>query len=242
MDSELPSMDCKTARDRIETDPAHLDQDCGEHIETCPACTAYADRVRNSEWLIHEALRFDVVALKRNAVRKSAVRWTIVQRRTVWGGLAATLVAGAALWFGLNVSPIVDNERLLAEVVNHWYEEPASWVTTDVQISPASLEEVVNGWADVDIGNLGLLSYAQSCFVRGEWVPHLVMQGERGPVMLLLLPHERLSEPLPLILPEAGLSGLLVPLGEGSIAVIAEDGEPMAPIRERLNSAVEWSI
>jgi len=235
-------MDCKTFRDRIEADPAHLDKDCAEHIEGCAPCTAYSDRVRNAEWLIHEALRFDVAATKRYAARKSAVRWTIVRRRTVWTGVAAMLVAGAALWFGVNVGPAVGTDPLLADVIEHWYEEPGSWVRTDVQISPASLEEVVSGRVEIDIGRLGLLSYAQSCFVRGEWVPHLVMQGERGPVMLLLLPHERVDEPLTLTLPDEGLSGVIVPLGEGSIAVIAEDGEPMVPIREQLDAAVEWSI
>jgi hypothetical protein len=235
-------MDCETVRYRIEADPAHLDKDCAEHIEGCAACTAYFDRVRNTEWLIHEALRFDVAAMKRDAARKSMVRWTIVRRRTVWSGVAAMFVAGVALWFGVNVGPAVGTDPLLAEVTNHWYEEPESWVRTDVQISPASLAEVVSGRPEIDIGRLGLLSYAQSCFVRGEWVPHLVMQGERGPVMLLLLPHERVDEPLTLTLPDEGLSGVIVPLGEGSIAVIAEDGEPMAPIREQLGAAVEWSI
>jgi len=235
-------LDCKTVRDRIEADPAHLDQDCAEHIAGCAACAAYSDRVRNAEWLIHEALRFDVTAVKRHAARKSAVRWTIVRRRTVWSGVAAMLVAGAALWYGVNVGPAVGTDPLLAEVIDHWYEEPGSWVRTDVQISPASLVEVVNGRAEIDIGRLGLLSYAQSCFVRGEWVPHLVMQGERGPVMLLLLPHERVDEPQTLTLPDEGLSGVIVPLGEGSIAVIAEDGEPLAPIRAQLDAAVEWSI
>ena len=86
------------------------------------------------------------------------------------------------------------------------------------------------------------MSYAHSCFVRGEWVPHLVVQGERGPVMLLLLPHERVTEPVPLELPEEGLAGVIVPLGEGSVAIMGETDESMEPIRERLNAAVEWSI
>jgi len=64
-------MDCETVRYRIEADPAHLDKDCAEHIEGRAAYTAYSDRVRNIEWLIHEALRFDVAAMKRHAARKS---------------------------------------------------------------------------------------------------------------------------------------------------------------------------
>lgn len=235
-------MDCNTVRERIEADPAHLDQACAEHTEQCAACTAFAERVRNAEWLIHEALRFDVAALKRSAGRKPASRWIVVRSRTVWTGVAAMLVVGAAVWLGIAVGPVVDNGPLVAEVLDHWYEEPQSWVRTDVRISPASLEEVLGGQAEVDITRLGLLSYAQSCLVRGEWIPHLVIQGDRGPVMLLLLPHERVTEAVPLALPAEGLSGEIMPLGEGSIAVMGEPGEPMEAIRERLEATVEWSI
>lgn len=235
-------MDCKTVRERIEADPAHLDQASAEHTEQCAACTAFAERVRNAEWMIHEALRFDVAALKRRVAGKPARRRVVVQRRTVWKSVAAMLVVGVAVWFGIAVRPVVDNGSLVAEILEHWYEEPQSWVQTDVRISPASLEEVLNGQADVDMTGLGLLSYAQSCLVRGEWIPHLVVQGERGPIMLLLLPHESVTDPVPLELPEEGLSGVIVPLGEGSVAVMGEEGEPLEPIRERLAAAVEWSI
>jgi len=235
-------MDCRTIRERIEIDPAHLELECAEHIELCAACAAYAERVGNAEWLIHEALRFDVAAMKRCGPRKPASRWAIGERRIVWTSVAAALVAGVALWFGVTLGPDVDNGPLVAEVLEHWYEEPQSWVQTDVQISPASLEEVISGQVDIDITRLGLLSFAQSCFVRGEWIPHLVVQGRRGPVMLLLLPHEWLAEQVPLELPEEGLSGVIVPHGEGSVVVIGETDEPMEPLRERLTAAVEWSI
>lgn len=235
-------MDCETVRERIEADPAHLDQACAEHTERCTACTAFAERVRNAEWLIHEALRFDVAALKRRSARKPASRWIVVRGRTAWTGVAASLVVGVAVWFGVTVAPVVDNGPLVAEVLAHWYEEPQSWVRTDVRISPASLEEVLGGQVEVDMTRLGLLSYAQSCLVRGEQIPHLVLQGDRGPVMLLLLPHERLTEPVPLELPAEGLSGEIMPLGEGSVAVMGEPGEPMEAIRERLAVTVEWTI
>ncbi len=235
-------MDCKTVRERIESDPAHLDQECAEHTEQCAACTAFAERVRNAEWLIHEALRFEVAALKRGTERRSARRWAVSQRRTASLGVAAMLVVGVAVWLGITGRAVVDNGPLVAEILEHWYEEPQSWIQTDVRVSPASLEEVLSGQAEVDMTRLGLLSYAQSCLVRGEWIPHLVIQGERGPVMLLLLPHERVTEPVPLELPEQGLAGVIVPLGEGSVAVMGEEGEPLESIRERLAVAVEWSI
>jgi hypothetical protein len=33
-----------------------------------------------------------------------------------------------------------------------------------------------------------------------------------------------------------------MPLGDGSVAVMGDAGEPLEPIRERIAAAVEWSI
>ena len=235
-------MDCTLVREKIEADPAHLDDAAVAHLQECAACSAYADRVNNAERLINEALRFDVSALKDNAARPTAPAPLFVRYRSALGGDAAAIVVGVAVWFGTSIAPSTQSAELVAEVVQHWYEEPDSWVRTDVQVSAASLQRVVNGQAEIDIAELGLLSYAQSCFVRGEWVPHLVLQGEQGPVMLLLLPHESVDEPLPLAMPDEGLSGVIVPHGEGSIAIMGEDSEPIPPIQNRLGDSVEWSI
>lgn len=232
-------MDCETFRERVAADPAELDADCADHAESCVACAAFGERVRNAEWLIQEALRFDVAAMKAGTERKAP----LYRMPTAWRfGAAAALVAVFAVWLGVASGPDPDAQLLVAEVIEHWHEEPGSWVTTDVRISPASLEEVTAGNAAVDAAGLGLVSYARSCFVRDRWVPHLVVQGEEGPVMLLLLPHESVAEPLPLDLPEEGLQGVILPVGAGSIAVLGTDGEPLEPIRQRISDSVEWSI
>jgi hypothetical protein len=236
------TMDCTEIRERIEADPADLDAVATGHIETCSGCAAYAERLASAERLINQALRFDVGALKQQAAAPRPSGSVVIRHRRWSVAVAAAIVAGIAVWFGLNVGPGADYAELTAEVAQHWYEEPGSWVTTDVQVSSASLEQVVSGQARIDVAGLGLLSYAQSCYIRGEWVPHLVLQGQAGPVMLLLLPHESVEEPLPLELPEEGLSGVIVPHGNGSIAIMGEDAEPLQPIRDRIDDAVEWFI
>jgi len=233
-------MDCETFRQITAGDPAELDEQCVAHARDCPACAAFSERVRSAEWLIHEAMRFDVAALKSHAGRP-ARRWA-TSPRAGWAGVAAVLIAGLAVWFGSSRGPDLSEELLVAEILEHWHLEPESWDTTDVRISPASLEEVIGGQVDVNVNQLGLVSYARSCFVRDNWVPHLVIQGERGPVMLLLLPDEPISEPLPLDMPEQGLQGVILPLGGGSVAVLGTDGEAMEPIRQRVSDALEWSI
>ena len=66
-------IDCEIFRERIAADPACLDAECVAHAAECAACAAFSARVRNAEWLIQKALRFDVVALKSGS-RRPATR------------------------------------------------------------------------------------------------------------------------------------------------------------------------
>jgi len=235
-------MNCEAFREAIAADPGRLDEPCAEHASRCPACRAHAERLGNAEWLIHEALRFDVAALKRGAEQGSTgAKRSIISRRA-WAGVAAVAVGAMAIWIGVGQGPEPSGDPLVADILEHWSHEPRSWVETDVQISPASLARVVSGEAAVDANRLGLVSYARSCYVGGRWVPHLVVQGAEGPVMVLLLRHEPLDEPLPLDMPDEGLRGTIIPLGEGSVAVLGADAEPLGPLRQRVMGAVEWSI
>ncbi len=138
--------------------------------------------------------------------------------------------------------PSGDPDRLVAAVQDHWYHEPASWVQTSSPVNTAALEMALSGSAQVDLDRLNVVSYARSCLVNGRWVPHLVVQGEAGPVMLLLLSRENVAEPLPLDLPEEGLHGLIMPLEEGSIAILGDDEESLESLQEDVTAAVEWTI
>ena len=153
------TMDCTLVRERIEADPAHLDDAVVAHLRECAACSAYADRVNMAERLINEALRFDVSALKEHATKPSADEPLFVRYRAAFGGVAAAVVVGLSVWFGTTLTPGTDSAELVAEVVQHWYEEPDSWVQTDVEVSAAALEQVVSGQAEIDITQLQIVSF-----------------------------------------------------------------------------------
>jgi hypothetical protein len=70
----------------------------------------------------------------------------------------------------------------------------------------------------------------------------LVVQGEAGPVMVLLLSREILAETMPLDLAAEGLRGLILPLGEGSVAILGDDAEDLQSVQEDIAGAVEWTI
>jgi hypothetical protein len=233
------SIDCATYREKTGVDPAVLDRECAEHEAACPACAAYAERARALELKLNEALRFDVATVRRAAAtaRRAPQRRTL---HTAGIALAAAIVGGLAVWIVQPSAPRNNPDALVAEVLAHWPLEPDSWVTTQQPVPIATLERVLDPQARVDLDRLGLVTYANLCWVQGRWIPHLVVQGQAGPVMLLLFSSEPVERQLPLALPQQGLHGVVMPLAGGSVAVLGTDAEPLEPLRARVNAAVQW--
>ena len=231
-------MECTEFRELIGADPAGLDARAEQHRKSCPACKAYAERLAASEQLINEALRFDVKALQREVERRRHPQTR--QRFTAIAGVAAALVAVVAIW--ALVRPVGNGGALAADVAEHWHHEPHSWQVTDVSVPDFALRAVLAGKARLDLKQLGPVTYVASCPFRGHIVPHLVVQGQAGPVMILLLPEEAVDGIEAVTLEEEGLSGVIVPHGRGSVAILGAAAEPMAPLQKSLVNAVEWSI
>lgn len=232
-------MDCELIRQSIAEDPARRTTEMDLHLAACAPCAAYAGRAATTERRIMAALRFDVGALEQARRGERSPRRG--GRRAVLVAIAAASVAGVAVWFGLG-GPDPGVRSFAEEVVAHWFEEPDSWIRTDAVVSNVALTSVLEGQARIDISLLGTVTYARSCLVDGQRVPHLVVQGAEGPVMLLLLPGRAVSDSMPLSLPEQRIDGRLLPHGAGSIAILGQDGEPLDEIGRRAVSAVEWTI
>jgi len=68
------------------------------------------------------------------------------------------------------------------------------------------------------------------------------VQGRAGPVIVLLLADEHIAAEIPLDIPQEGLRGVIVPLDEGSIAILGDDAEALEAIERDVSAAVSWSI
>jgi hypothetical protein len=66
------------------------------------------------------------------------------------------------------------------------------------------------------------------------------VQGERGPVTILLMPHEMID--MAIQLDGQSIEGVILPLGNGSIAIIGQRDEPIDQLRTRVTENVKWSI
>jgi len=153
-----------------------------------------------------------------------------------WFAMAATVVVAALI--GIRFVA-VDNQTLAADVLAHLDHEPYALVVTDVAVSDERFRSVVPARIASMDRSAGLITYAQSCKINGKDVPHLVVQGEHGPVTILLMPGEKIPNALPL--EGDTVHGVILPVGSGSIAIIGVREERLDLIEDRVLKSVTWS-
>jgi len=237
-------IDCANFRRALLADPGDPDPRLRAHREDCPECARFAQGLARFEQKLERAMR----------VRAGEASRTVPARapRRVFGGrpfggrnrlaLAASLalgfVAAAALWLA------VPRPTLAEDVVAHMAEEPQAWLRTAVAVPPPALRAVLRD-AHVRLSpGAGLVTYANSCLFRGHQVPHFVVQGERGPVTVMILVHESVARPRHF--DEQGYRGVILPVpGHGAMAVLTRgaggDAASVERTAKRLLAAIVWT-
>jgi hypothetical protein len=164
--------------------------------------------------------------------------------RKGWLAMAASVLMAVVVAGGLWLS--APGPSLAADVVTHMSEEPQAWRRTDVPVPSSMLEDVLrDSHLRLATGaGAGIVSYANSCGFRGHRVPHLVIQTEAGPVTVMVLVHERVSQPVQF--DEQGYRGVIVPVaGHGSLAVLtrgpATDMRIIEEIAHRVLDSIVWT-
>jgi hypothetical protein len=243
-------MNCESYREAIAADPSESFAGGAEHAATCDLCSAYKAEMQALDATIQNALAIDVPELKIpdlppigeddkvvNLPFRRGPRFTT----QAWIGIAASFALAAIIgvqFMGGRTS--MDDQILAEQVLAHLDHEPWSLQVTDVAVSDERFNRVVNpsiGTMDRDVG---LVSYAQTCIINGRAIPHLVIQGEKGPVTLLLMPDEMVSGAITLA--GESVDGVILPHGDGSIAIIGVREERIEELGERVVDSVEWNI
>ena len=232
----MSNLSCIEFRQIIGAEPSSTDKAVLRHRLECRSCGEHARQLQNFDRKLSEALRVEVpdglaarVMLKHSLMRRQQPRWLAV---------AATVLlaigVGGVSWNTLYGKP------LEAAVIEHIHSEPELLLSTDQRVSDVRLQNVLHrGGARVN-GNIGDVSFAGLCQFRGQLVAHLVLQGENGPITLLLLPNQEVSSPTPIN--EEGFQGVILPLESGSVAVVGMYGEPLEAVEYRVKESVSWGI
>lgn len=234
------AMNCEGYIQAITSDPW---DDTLTHAETCASCRAYRDELRAFDRKIALALTVPVPAAVMPELPEIETGnvTTLSSRRRLstpaWFAVAATVVIAAALGFRM-LGTDLTYSSLADEVVAHLDHEPYALRVTDRAVSEQRLQRVVPATVATLDHSAGLITYAQSCVINGKTVPHLVIQGERGPVTILLMPEETVDAPQ--AIDGQSINGVILPVGSGSIAIIGEKGEDLDRVRNNISKSVTW--
>ncbi len=235
------TMNCEEYKQTIAEDP-NFDGGAG-HVSECAECRTYRDEMRALDVKIGHALALKVPDLVLPDLPDLENVVSLSNRRRLstptWFAVAATVLL--AVFFSVRFAgdDSVDYESLADEILAHVSHEPSALRITDVAVSDDHLHEVVPAnIAELD-ESAGLITFAASCPINGRNVPHLVIQGQHGPVTIILMPDEKISSAI--ALNDENHHGVILPVGDGSIAIVAGLDEPLDEVQKQVLQSVVWS-
>lgn len=233
-------MNCMEFRRSLLTDPAVSDPELEEHRRTCRACAEAVERSAHLERRLREAVNIDVpeglasrILLRHSFAEPRSTPWW---RRGRVYALAASIVLAVALTAVLLVTH-VEQRRLSEEFVALVEGAPYALQATD-RVSSEQISKALSA-AGVDLeGSIGEVTFAGPCIVRGEISGHVVVQGQTSPVTVFIIKEKLVTDRATI---RAGrYSGVVVPTGTGTIAIVSAPGEPLAHVEGLVRSAVRW--
>jgi hypothetical protein len=226
-------VNCAAAREALLSAPGARPPALALHLESCAACRAFAADGERFEGRLRRAL--EVPVPPRAAPRVGRI---FAPGR---GGLLALAAGVAAMAICVAVLlALYPRETLAAAVTEHVAHEPGSWQTTTA-VAPAALAAVLARSGVRLDGEDHAISYAQSCWFRGWYVPHLIVQTSTGPVTVLVLRHEHVAATERI--DEGGYRGVIVPAGVGALAVLVratDEAAATAAVVREVGAAVHF--
>lgn len=219
-------MNCLEYRRTIGAEPHLVNAELQSHARACAACAEFGAQMRLLDQRVAAALRIPVPAPL--AAAPAARHWSRAPL-AIAASLLVTVALGAILWLTLPTAALAD------DVIAHMEHEPQALLASE-PVPESALAHLLSNSAMRTHGSMGRVTYARSCWFRGHFVPHLVVDEGRGPVTVLLLAHENVARPVHFA--AHGFTGVIVPAGRGSIAVLTRDESQVDAIAARLAKVV----
>lgn len=235
-------MNCDDYKQAIGADPS-FDGGAG-HLSECQSCQEYRRDMQALDLKINQALALDVPELSMPDLEDVDTDNVVAlePRRRIamktWYSVAATVALAAFIAFRYGPADNTQPISLANEILAHVNHEPSALLPTDVRVPDEQLYEVVPAnIASLD-HSTGLITYAETCPIRGDDVPHLVIQGQHGPITIMLLPNQKI--PAAISLNNVNSRGVILPVGDGSIAIVGSREEKLDEVQKQILQSVTW--
>ncbi len=234
-------MNCEDYKRALTAEPEFEDE--SGHTDSCAPCRVYAVEIATLNANIAQAMELDVPELRMPELPDIDTEEVVslparrVMPKAAWFAIAATVVFAA--FVGLRTTSIDGaGATLERQVLAHVDHAPAALKPSTVPVSGNQLAEVVPATVATMNHDSGLITFAESCPINGNAVPHIVIQGERGPVTILLMPEEAVQKAR--FFEGVNIKGVILPVGSGSIAIIGDREEQLEKYEKNVLNSVTW--
>lgn len=212
-----------------------------EHLTTCAECAQFQREMIMLDGNIRRALEHGpmtaAAAPMASVTRISSARGARKAKPSnAWSGWA--WAASAAVASVLVMWALRPGDTLAHELVTHVEFESDSW-SSDHPVPTTSVDGILaKAGVALDMSSDKVV-YARNCLFRGHVVPHLVVTTtSRGPVTVLVLPHENVTKRTDFH--EDGMTGVIMPAPHGSIAILALGSESVDAVAHEVQQSVRW--
>ena len=250
-------MNCQEFEQRAWAEPHCDEPEFVRHMNECPDCGPAAAELRAFDGEIGATLRVDCPEGLAARIRarqalldadEAAPETGLVTRLRDWlfgnpgwvGAYAAAatvlLVVGVLRGGIEGTTPeLMPLDRLVAE---HTLNE-AYLLKVDMPMPRDEMEGMFGHFGARMVADLDGVTFANGCVLEnGIKGAHLVLDTPQGKAIVLVIPHRRVTDEQALRF--AGFQGRIAPFGQGSLAIVSEDGAAVAPAEARLREAVRW--
>jgi len=233
-------MNCLEFRRRYLAEPGNRDSEFVRHTSECAACTDFAEHMRKVDKTLVEALRVDVPEnlasriVLRQSLQKSQVPSKHRPRRyAIAASLLLTLGLAGGLYTLISTTPF--HRAVMVHLDGEWDS-----LVQRQGVSDQKLMSVLDSVGGELKGDLGTVRHASLCDFSEYGGAHLVLEGGKGLVVVLLLPEKHIAGPKAISGDRS--EGILVPTNNGSMVIAGNEDEALPDIERRVRSAVVWRL
>ncbi len=233
-------MNCMDFRRMLLTDPHSKDAEFAAHRRHCSECADAVARSAHLEHRLRAAVNIDVpenlasrILLKHSFEARSRRPWW--RTRRVFALAASVLLA--AVIAGLGYQSHHEQQRLGEEFVALVNDAPYALASTQ-RISGTEISAALAP-TGLDLqGEIGVVTFAGRCLVRDKLSGHIVLKGETAPVTVFLIKDQLVSSRT--AIRTAHYSGIVLPQGSGTIAIVSTPGEALERVEARVRAALRF--
>ena len=236
-------MNCLEFRRRRLAEPGLRGQEFLQHETECEKCARFAAEMRGLDAHLFDALRIGVpVGLERRIKRRHRESKPGRSGRHILS-LAASVLVSVGITTGV-LYVAVRPPPLQAAVRDHIEKEWESVVKND-EIDSEATAAVLSNIGGMVRDDDAKIKYASLCDFSDYGSAHLVVDGRKGPVLVLIMKEKNVAKVRFMAMSMPGgtmLEGILTHTSNGSMAIVGQAGEELHAVGEFVRDSVFWVL